>query len=264
MPRKVPRPLSVSLILILGLEFSGTHEAQAASITVPNFSFETPATTGQVVTNNWVQVNEPTTTPDAYNPYQNEGGNAFYTGANPVTDPASGGTGYPGIVGENLGFIFAQVGGTQPGTGLMQTLSATLQPGMQYTLTVAEGNRNGTVMGGFLGSEIILVAGTTVIASATDTGGPAAGSFKDEVATLANSSAFPSLIGQPLVIELLTTNAGTSNGTVGPATDWDNVRLTATSVPEPASLVLLATALGAGAGAGVCWARAARVLAKRR
>jgi hypothetical protein len=217
MHREIPIPLIRGLVL--GLLVSSSAPVRAASITVPNFSFETPATTSQVVTINWMQVNEPPTTPDAYNPYQFEGGNAFYNGANPSTDPGSGGMAFPGIVGENLAFIFAQTGGTQPGTGLMRTLSATPQPGMQYTLTVGEGNRNRAAAGGFLGSQVLLLAGTTVIASATDTAGPAAGSFKDAVATLANSSAFASLLGQPLTIELLTTSSGTSNGTVGPATD---------------------------------------------
>ncbi len=52
----------------------------------------------------------------------------------------------------------------------------------RYTLTVEDGNRNGTNAGGFAGSLIELLAGSTVIASSTDTVGPNPGTFRDQVA----------------------------------------------------------------------------------
>ena len=160
---------------------------------------------------------------DIYNPYEFNGGNAYYTGASPTTDPANGGAGYPGIQGENLAFVYQQ----GPGAGLKQTLNATLAANTSYTLTVAEGARNGTDAGPFSGSTIELLAGSTVIASSTDHLGPTPGTFKDQVAILADSNAYPSLIGQPLTIELLTSVPYTA---AGQATDWDNVRLTTSLV----------------------------------
>src|SRR4051812_25775450 len=82
-------PFRAAAMIVLVMVGSGTA-ARAASVVVPNFSFESPATTAELVTSNWVQVGVPTTTNDVYNPYQNQGGNAFYTGANPSTDPALG------------------------------------------------------------------------------------------------------------------------------------------------------------------------------
>jgi hypothetical protein len=250
-------PIITALVGAIFVALTAGTRAGAAPVAVPNFSFEIPATVTETITANWVQVNEPPATADAYNPYQNEGGNAFYVGANPATNPANNGPGYPGIVGQNLGFIFGQTSGTPAGTGLMQTLTATFQPNTQYTLTVAEGDRNGSTALGFLGSQIELLAGSTVIASATDVAGPAPGSFKDQVAFLASSNALPALFGQALTIALLTTTPGSSpNGTIGPATDWDNVRLDATAVPEPASIALIGTA--AVMGFGWWWRRRAQ------
>jgi hypothetical protein len=210
--------------------------ARAGAILVPNSSFESPATTALDVPDDWT-LSTSNGDVGAYNPYEFRDGDAFYLGANPSTDPANGGTGFPGIDGEDLAYVAAE----NPGSGLSQTLAATLTANTVYTLTVTEGARNGTAGSPFvfLGSTIELLAGTTVIASATDTIGPAAGSFENQIAISPNSSLLPSLLGENLTIELLTTNASSSYG----ATDWDNVRLDASTVPEPPALLTGATAL---------------------
>lgn len=246
MRRYIPFLLAMILIHVIGAEVS------AESISVPNQGFEDPATTTIVLTSSWVKVNNSDFV-DAYNPYEYLGGNAWYVGANPTTNPANRGSGYPGIEGENLGFVFSQAAGA----GMSQKLSATLAANTTYTLTVAEGARNGSFAGPFSGSTIELLAGTTVIASSTDNVGPPPGTFVDQTATLANSSLYNSLVGQPLTIELLTSRPFTQSRQ---ATDWDNVRLDAvpagTAVPEPSSLLV--------AGPGILAVLALALVRRRR
>ena len=200
-------------------------QANAGAITVNNHSFESPASTTVIaVPDSWtVDVAR------AYNPYVFNGNNNFYNGANSISDPANGGSGYPGIDGENVATVFQAAAGT----GLSQTLSAVLTANTSYTLTVTVGHRDGTAGAITLGSKIALLAGTTVIASATEDSSPLG--FHDQTATLADSSAFSSLYGQALSIRIETTLPWT---VTFQATDWDNVRLDATAVPEPSSLAL--------------------------
>ncbi len=234
--------IATTLALITASVFG--HSAHAGLVPIVNQGFETPATTGTTAATGWNFINTGSTGfGGTYNPYEFGGGNGYYIGANPTTDPAKGGSGYPGIFGENLGYAI----NVSAGSGLQQTLSATLLANTTYTFTVDVGSRNGTVnSNSFAGSLIELLAGSTVIASSTDTVGPTAGTFRDQVALLANSNSFSALIGQTLSVEILTTNAAAS----GRATDWDNVRLDASpaSVPEPASVLMMltaATAVGA-------------------
>jgi hypothetical protein len=174
---------------------------------------------------------------DQYDPYEWEGGGLWYLGATPTTDPANGGAGCCNIQGEELGFIFNQGSDVY----LSQTLSATLQANTTYALTAAIGDRDhpGSPFGGAL---IQLYAGSTLIGSATYLTGTA-GMFTNDTLTFDSSGVDPSLIGQSLQIQLHTAVLG--------STDFDGVSLDATSdgasaVPEPSSLVLIATAMTAG------------------
>ncbi|OJW19967.1 MAG: hypothetical protein BGO49_10615 [Planctomycetales bacterium 71-10] len=208
--------------------------AEAGSIAIANASFEEPS--GQIhgPASGWTPISNDDPA-NRYNPFQFWGPNAWYLGANPDTDPGVGGTGYQGIDGRSLAFAYEQ----DPGTGIQQTLDAFLEAGMSYTLTVAVGHRNGAEFGApTLGSLIELLAGDTVIASSRDDIGPDAGTFRDQVAFLADSDAFADLIGVRLSIRLTTTLPFT---VTYQATDWDNVRLVATAaVPEPAGIAMLA------------------------
>lgn len=214
-----------------------TASSIASPILVSNYSFESPATTSLTHGNapGWTQLNNGGQG-GVYNPYEYVSDDRFYIGANSTTDPANGGSGFLGIVGENVGYSF----NNGPGGGFRQTLAATVAADTVYTLTVSVGNRaqiHGE--GPFAGSLIELIAGNTVIASSTDNVGPTVGSFQDQVTISANSNTFADLIGDQITIMLLTTNALRS----GIATDWDNVRLDAASqstVPEPSTLILLA------------------------
>ncbi len=72
----------------------------------------------------------------------------------------------------------------------------------------------------------------------------------DQTAILTDSSLFSGLYGQTLSIQILTTqNWSTTNQ----ASDWDNVRLEATtvSVPEPGSILLA----GVGALGLIAWSK---------
>jgi PEP-CTERM motif len=217
-------------VAVLGI----AANANADLINVPNASFEAPSLDPVFIGDaaSWQKVGN--ASPDIYNPYELDGGNAYYAGANATTDPANGGSGYPGIFGRQVAFEF-QVG---PGSGLSQTLSAVLMADTQYTLTIEVGTRNGTLAGPSLGSLIELLAGSTVIASSQDNVGPAPGVFQDQVAFLANSNTDSALFGQALTIRMTTTQPG---NLFRQATDWDNVRLDGTlrSVPEPGSLALM-------------------------
>ena len=116
------------------------------------------------------------------------------------------------------------------GTGyLSQTLATTLQINTVYTLTVAVGDRKDLTAPGY---GIELWAGTTLIASDyhTDSGNslPANGTWKDVVASYTSSASDPNA-GQSLQIRL--------RG-YGVQTNYDNVRLDGTLVPEPSSALL--------------------------
>ena len=215
-----------------------TRLATANSIDVPNHSFENPVTTHIVGFQSWTRIGGNGANPGEYNPYEyfQPGPNSYYAGANPSTDPAKGGTGFPGIDGENLAFAFE----TPSGSGFQQTLNAVFAADTSYTLTVAEGRRNGSQAAPTLGSMIELLAGNTVVASSIDDVGPPPGTFVDQTAYLASSDSFSSLYGEALTIRIVTTLPFT---TQYQATDWDNIRLESVGpsdvVPEPTTLTLL-------------------------
>jgi PEP-CTERM motif len=120
------------------------------------------------------------------------------------------------------------------GGTISQTLSASLLADTLYTLSVAVGNRLDAVSGGFATTYIIqLFAGNTLLNSIT-------GSNTDIPLGTFQDVSFNYMSG----VTLPSGNLSIALSSVGPQSDFDNVRLTATSVSEPGSLTMLAAGLG--------------------
>lgn len=230
----------------------------AAPVTVQNPGFESdPAASGTF----------PVLVPDGWtlhDPGAIHDGNQDAVG---VLDP-SGTTFFPGGVpeGENAALVFVSgdVGGAE--MGLRQLLGATLQADTAYTLEVEVGNiASGTglppfdVFGfydldGFPGYRIALRAGGEVLASDDDSvsGAPPEGAFASRVVAFTSGATHPQL-GQPLEILLVNRNLPGTPDEPGIEVDFDDVRLDASPVPEPAGPALfLAGALGLAGGRARC------------
>jgi len=132
---------------------------------------------------------------------------------------------------------------------MSQTLTETLQANTRYALNVGIGNiasgtaTNGTFfdLDGFPGYRVDLSAGGTVIAQDNNSqaGLIAEGAFGNSTVTFASGAA-PAQLGQPLQIRLVNLNqvdAMFPNANL--EVDFDNVRLTATAVPEPCRIAWL-------------------------
>lgn len=155
---------------------------------------------------------------------------------------------YPGGApeGRNVGVVFlmdnagnqSQFAGIE--SGLVQTLAATLQTNTRYTLTVEVGNMandpspsNTFVFTGFPGYRVDLLADGQVIASDNNTLLPSEGTFLTSQFSL-SVGASHLLAGQALGIRLVNLNAAP-----GIEVNFDNVRLDATAIPEPATVASL-------------------------
>ena len=195
--------------------------AQAASIAIVNHDFETEVLADTDLNigavSGWVASGGGIT--GSFNP-----GTAFFTNGN-IVDTA----GTNGVIGTMDGdsalFIFESTGVT-----LTNTTTEAVADGTMYTLTVGVGGRDAglSVFGGYL---IELLDGDSVLASATSSTIPAAGTFAD---VTVNYTGQASDAGN-LAIRLSSLDTTTVNRYV----DFDNVRLEATVVPEPSSIALL-------------------------
>ena len=113
------------------------------------------------------------------------------------------------------------------GPTISQTLSDVLTANTHYSLMVDIGNVLYTDYGGY---NIGLYAGGSLIASDNNTIPVADGTFATAVVQ------YTALPGNPLLGQLLEIRLNTAG--LGPDTDFDNVRLSATVVPEPVSSTL--------------------------
>lgn len=186
-------------------------------LTIYNPSFEEPALSdgdlaeGPGTIGGWVFSGTPNTYVGIFNPP---------TGSY----PPAGGSGTPdGADGSNVAYLFNN-GGPGESVSVTQTLSETLLANAQYLLVVAIGKflpDQPYDFSTYAGYRVELLAGSTVIASDSDTIDPLTGEFRDAFAAVSSTDVAPALIGQPLSINL--TISATEEDR---STHFDFVRLT--------------------------------------
>ena len=203
--------------------------AQAALVTISQPSFESPVTAPATFTGTQ------TTGPTGWAVYNSGATNnqRFFGVWNPSTTNSYIGGAPAGL---NIGVVFLQNTTGIAEAGLQQTLGATLQLATQYTLTVEVGNFSDADPGpfnftGFPGYRVDLFAGSTLLVSDNNTLAPGEGMFATSVVSFTTGASHANA-GQALGIRLVNLN--------GPGTEvnFDNVRLDATSVPEPSAAAL--------------------------
>jgi len=193
--------------------------ALAAPLTVLNPGFESPVLANGVSSAtalNWA-----------------EAPSIFALSLNPSAADMNGGL---AAEGNNVG---ASVKLENSPTMLFQSLAATLSANTTYTLTVAIGHPipNAPPFGPPLtygGYQVVLSAGNTVLAQDNTSIVVPLGEYRTSTV---NYTALPGnpLLGQPLVITLLTPGTTTFDGVY-----FDDVKLDATPVPEPSAVVSIA------------------------
>jgi hypothetical protein len=231
LPRGTPAGVFSSLFALFVL-WAAAFPANASSITVPNFSFESPALS------------------DGAN---NTGGNGDTTAITNWTISAPAGNTNNGVYHPISGFtstdpLPAPADGNQlvymvPGAGMTSSITntnslTTIAANTTYMLTVALGNRNDTQVLTFdtgLYTIDILANGVSVAENTLSGSAVAHGTFSDL------STSFLSTL--PFVGESLTVRLSATGGSANDEGIFDNVRLTATtasgSVPESANTALL-------------------------
>jgi hypothetical protein len=183
--------------------------ASADTIPVQNASFETT---------------NPLTTPCG-------AGCLFNTGPIPdwVLSGGPGGSFQPSSAYFNLPLPDGSIVAYTNGGSISQTLTTTLAPDTNYTLSVDVGHR---LDGDVTNYTIALFAGSTLLNSIGGSNGVIPiGTFADESFSYATGS-LP-----------LSGNLSIVLSSIGQQSDFDNVQLTASPVPEPSTLALLAVGL---------------------
>ncbi|MGH8528308.1 MAG: sialate O-acetylesterase [Nevskiales bacterium] len=146
--------------------------------------------------------------------------------------PTAGGNGTPtGAAGANAAFLFNN-GGPTESVSATQTLTTTLTANTDYALTVGIGRflpNQPFAFSLYGGYRIELLAGSTVIASDSDTAQPAEGAFSDATVAVAAGQISPALIGQPLAVRLAISSTEAQR-----STHFDNIRLACDDVTDTA------------------------------
>jgi hypothetical protein len=215
--------------------------ANATGITVPNFSFESPALANGSNNNGgngdttaipgWT-ISAPASSGLNNGVYHPAGG---FTSANPLPAPADG---------NQIAYLFPGAAGATSSITTTNSLGL-IAPNLNYILTVALGNRNDALFFDTGTYTIALLANGVPVAQTNFAGNLIAhGTFVD-VSTSFVSPSFGPLIGESLTIELSAMAGSSSDEGI-----FDNVRLTSSSVPDRGStFVLLALSLATLVGA---------------
>ncbi len=218
MKKNILKPLACGGAVLLALT-----TAQAGSLTVNNFSFEQDvAGVGNVVTTiptGWAAYNEAGSSDIGS---QNAGG-TDYTVNNPLAATADANQ-----------YLYINMFNPSVTGGIFQDIGL-LQPNTDYTLTVAIGSRNDRINSSGI---ISLLNGTDNTGSLLATGGglPVTQNTWEDYSinfTTGNTVSGDLTIGLSVL----------GNGTTIQA-DFDNVRLTASPVPEPGTCALVAAGFG--------------------
>lgn len=218
---------ALRLLLCAALSPCALPQARAVALDIVNPGFESPATDpGTFQTNS---------APPGWSAY---GDLDFGLRTIGVVNPNST-TLYldPVPEGSNVGVVFLAHTFQNVESGMVQTLSATLQTHTVYTLTVEVGNMNNDSnfphnqfeFSGFPGYRVDLLAGGAVVASDNNTLLPGEGRFLTSTVQL-SVGASHALVGQNLGIRLV--NLDSAGGI---EVNFDDVRLDATAIPEPAA-----------------------------
>ncbi len=220
------RSLRVSLLSLISLAL--TTNAEAAFVAINNPSFESPVTAPGTFAGG--QASGPTDW-TVYNSGATNG-QRFFGVWNPSTTNSFV-NGAPD--GANVGVVFLENTTDLAEAGLRQTLTATLQLSTQYSLTVDVGNFSDADGGsfdfsGFPGYRVELFAGGTLLALDSNTLSPGEGIFETSVVMFTTGNSHPNA-GQAMAIRLVNLNGP------GIEVNFDNVRLDATPVPEPSTLL---------------------------
>jgi hypothetical protein len=243
--------MMLSVAALLATSFFGLSATKAANISVPNFSFESPAgpypLQVSLIINNWTTNGPPDEKVDVQdgNGLQNSGIGLFQ-------NLHPGLSGYAtNADGSNLAYMFSGYTGdnTFKLHTLSQVLSTSFAANTQYTLTVGVSDAGsppptGDQMSIQLfyttaanpGTPVIL-ATKNVVQGTDSLSGTALTDFTATTLTLGQNGVDPA-VGNAIGIIFTTTGAG--NGEF----NLDNVRVTAT--PEPGTLALVGLAAGAG------------------
>lgn len=242
------RPLAHRCWLVGGLIGLGIAQLSAqTTIAVVNHSFET----GGAIAYNEFTFGAPEgwSLYDPSNIASAGTGPTFYVGTlTPQPDGEGDFINFPNGAadGARVAIVFNYVGSHGTAYGLVQMLAATLQAQTTYTLHVDIGNIASGIaldntpynLDGFPGYRVDLLAGNTVLASDNNTlaGSILDGTFGLSVVQFTTGASDESLIGQQLGIRLVSLNQfDPAAPTADLEVDFDNVRLTATAIPEPAA-----------------------------